>query len=47
MRSQDALHLAAALSLGVDEIITYDEKMADAARRAGLWVLAPADSPDP
>lgn len=43
-RSQDAIHLAVALSLGIDEMITYDMEMADAARRAGLRVLAPTDS---
>lgn len=41
LRSQDALHLAVALRLGVDELITYDGEMASAARAAGVTVLAP------
>ena len=41
LRSQDAIHLAAALRSGVDEMITYDRELADAATRAGLHVLAP------
>lgn len=42
LRSADAIHLAAALRLGADEIITYDAELADAARTAGLRVIAPA-----
>lgn len=43
MRSLDALHLAAALSLGddLDEIVTYDERLADAAGALGLVVASP------
>lgn len=43
VRSLDALHLAAALSLG-DELagmVTYDERLAGAARQAGVMVYAP------
>jgi len=42
LRAQDAIHLATALRLGVDEIITYDEELAAAARSAGIAVLSPA-----
>lgn len=44
LRSQDAIHLAVALRLGVQEMITYDRELADAAGRAGLRVLSPAAS---
>ncbi|MFT3872334.1 MAG: type II toxin-antitoxin system VapC family toxin [Nocardioides sp.] len=42
LRSNDAIHLEVALRLGVDEIATYDQELQDAARRAGLRILAPA-----
>ena len=43
MRSLDAIHLAAALSLGADlaAVITYDERLTSAAAALGLPVLAP------
>lgn len=41
LRSNDAIHLAVAIRLGVDELITYDQELADAATSAGLTVLAP------
>ena len=43
LRSLDAIHLAAALALGTDlrEVITYDERMAKAARQLGLRIVAP------
>jgi predicted nucleic acid-binding protein len=43
LRSLDALHLAAALSLGDDleGVVTYDERMAAATRTLGLRTLAP------
>lgn len=41
LRSNDAIHLAVAIRLGVDAIVTYDSELADAATRAGLTVLAP------
>jgi predicted nucleic acid-binding protein len=44
LRSNDAIHLATALRLGVDEILTYDEELATAAERAGIRVSAPAPS---
>jgi predicted nucleic acid-binding protein len=44
LRSLDAIHLAAALSLGSDlaGVVTYDVRMAEAAERLGLAVAAPA-----
>jgi hypothetical protein len=42
LRSNDAIHLAVAIRLGVDELITYDQELADAATSAGLTVLAPS-----
>jgi len=44
LRSLDAIHLATANRLGVDlsEIVTYDERMATAARTMGLRVSSPA-----
>ena len=42
LRSLDALHLAAAIRLGVDAVVTYDTRMSQAARDLGLVVLAPA-----
>jgi uncharacterized protein len=43
LRSLDALHLAAALSLGADlgGVVTYDQRMAEGARSLGLHVEAP------
>ncbi|MFT3874003.1 MAG: PIN domain-containing protein [Nocardioides sp.] len=41
LRSLDALHLAAAIALGVDALLTYDLRMAEAAHELGLVVLAP------
>ncbi len=43
LRSLDALHLAAALELGdeLDGIVTYDERLAEAAARHGVEVVAP------
>ena len=42
LRSLDALHLTAALRIGVDQVVTYDERMTESARHLGLGVLAPA-----
>lgn len=41
LRSLDALHLAAAVRIGVDAVLTYDLRMQDASRGLGLTVLAP------
>ena len=44
LRSLDAVHLAVALSLGddLDELVTYDARMATAATGCGLLVSSPA-----
>jgi predicted nucleic acid-binding protein len=44
LRSLDAVHLASALAIGEEltEFITYDARLAAAARGAGLEVRAPA-----
>lgn len=46
LRSLDALHLAAALRMDADSILTYDERLADAAHAVGMNVSAPgSDTP--
>ncbi len=44
LRSLDAIHLASARQLGVSvrQIVTYDDRMADAARALGWSVVAPS-----
>jgi predicted nucleic acid-binding protein len=44
VRSLDAIHLASARHLGpsVKQIVTYDERMAEAARASGWSVAAPS-----
>lgn len=41
LRSLDALHLAAAIRIGVDAVVTYDVRMAQSCRLLGLAVEAP------
>lgn len=41
LRSNDAIHLATALRLGVDEVISYDAELSRAAAAAGVRVIAP------
>lgn len=41
LRSNDAIHLATALRAGAEEMVTYDEELAKAARSAGISVVAP------
>lgn len=41
LRSNDAIHLAVALRVGADEIVTYDAELAQKARSTGLTVVAP------
>jgi predicted nucleic acid-binding protein len=43
LRSLDAIHLASALAIGDEllEIVTYDDRLAAAAREAGLKVASP------
>ncbi len=42
-RALDAIHIASALTLGeeLEAVVTYDARMAEAARAAGLRVEAP------
>nr|WP_297429514.1 type II toxin-antitoxin system VapC family toxin [uncultured Actinotalea sp.] len=44
LRTLDAVHLAAALTLGDDleAVVTYDDRLAEACRAYGVAVLAPA-----
>ncbi|MFD7156327.1 type II toxin-antitoxin system VapC family toxin [Kribbella sp. NPDC059898] len=41
LRSLDALHLATAVVIDADLVVTYDERLADACRRNALAVAAP------
>ena len=43
-RTLDAIHLATAIALGpeLDAFVTYDDRLADAARAVGLPVVRPA-----
>ncbi|MFP5022603.1 type II toxin-antitoxin system VapC family toxin [Pseudonocardia phyllosphaerae] len=43
LRSLDAVHLATALLLGdeLDALLTYDDRLADAARSHGITVVSP------
>ncbi|MDO5661339.1 MAG: type II toxin-antitoxin system VapC family toxin [Brachybacterium sp.] len=41
LRTLDALHVEAAIRLGVTAMLTYDHRLADAARDVGLEVIAP------
>lgn len=41
LRSFDAIHLASALAVGAESILTYDDRLAESAAAAGLSVLAP------
>jgi hypothetical protein len=41
LRSLDAIHLAAAIALDVDRMVTYDDRLAAAARELGLDVAHP------
>jgi predicted nucleic acid-binding protein len=49
LRSLDAIHLSAALSLGPDlaGVVTYDERMSEGARALGLTVEAPLGGREP
>lgn len=40
--SNDAIHLATALRIGADEIVTYDDELARVAATAGIRVVTPA-----
>ncbi len=42
LRSNDAMHLAVALRLGADEMVTYDTELSDAATMVGVAVVNPS-----
>lgn len=48
LRTSDALHLASALLLGaaLEELVTYDLRLATAARAEGIVVVAPGQAPE-
>jgi len=41
LRSLDAIHLAAAIAVGADAMLTYDRRLASSAAAAGIAVLSP------
>ena len=41
LRSNDAIHLAVALRIGADELVTYDEELSGAAVAAGIVIVQP------
>ncbi len=41
LRTLDAIHLASAVVIGADLLVTYDDRLAGAAQAVGLNVLAP------
>lgn len=41
LRALDAIHIASALTVGYDTVLTYDQAMTDAAVHHGLSVVAP------
>lgn len=45
LRSLDALHLASALLLDADVLVTYDDRLREACRDAGLRALSPVTGP--
>lgn len=42
LRSLDALHLATALRMEVDEVVTFDQRMSEAAQGMGLAAVSPS-----
>lgn len=42
LRSNDAMHLAVALRVGADELVTYDAELVAAANAAGIVVVQPS-----
>lgn len=42
LRSLDALHLAAAVRIGVDCVVSYDVRMSESARTLGLRIISPS-----
>ena len=43
LRSLDAIHIASAVAVGAESLLTYDDRLGDAAAGLGLTVLAPRD----
>ena len=43
LRSLDAIHLASAIAVGADGLVTYDQRLAESASAVGLRVLVPGD----
>lgn len=41
LRSLDAVHLASAIALDVDAILTYDRRLSESASQVGVTALAP------
>lgn len=41
LRSNDAIHLAVAVRLGVDELATYDQELSNATKNLGMAVIQP------
>lgn len=41
LRSLDAIHIAVAVRMGVDAVLTYDQRMTESCEHLGLSVLAP------
>jgi uncharacterized protein len=41
LRSLDAIHLATAILLDVDEVLAYDERLIEACRHNGLITVSP------
>jgi predicted nucleic acid-binding protein len=46
LRSLDVLHVAVAIRVEADELVAYDLRQAEAARSAGLRVVAPTERED-
>jgi predicted nucleic acid-binding protein len=42
LRRHDAIHLAVAIRVGADAMVTYDRELAEAAIAAGMTLLQPA-----
>jgi predicted nucleic acid-binding protein len=46
LRSLDAIHLATAVLIDADVLLTYDDRLAEATRANGMAVSSPTDAPD-
>jgi uncharacterized protein len=44
LQPNDAIHLAVALRVGADELVSYDTELAETAKAAGLSVLSPGSA---